>query len=112
MVAVVEQAEPSQSQRAPEGRRSGSAAARTERERPELLAGMYAAPHGVGVLSEMTGELPRYDGRYVTIKDQWSRGEIGAGTLCWREDRLRVSRLPRTLNEGAGVEIDPPRWAA
>lgn len=149
MVGVAEWMVPSQLHWAPEGQRPGSAAARTECERPELLMGMYAALREVGLLSGMTGELPWDDGWYAAIKDnvqgplsvddrkdQWSRGEIGADTLCWREDlgewppltrlhnlavtiaprpcedRLRVARLPRTLEEGAEGKIETLRWTA
>ncbi|HYV45241.1 MAG TPA: GYF domain-containing protein [Myxococcaceae bacterium] len=81
------------------GEANGSAAAqgRPEQERQEP-AEAYA----------LTGDAPPFDGWYVAMKDnahgpltvedltdRWSRGEIGAETLCWREGMSEWRPLSR-----------------
>jgi len=117
---VAKQMESSQPRRAPEGQRPRNAAACTEHELPPaLLTGMYCAPHDLELLSE--GELARYDGWYVMIENEaqgpltaddlatrWSRGEIGAETLCCHE--VMGEWRPLSRHHNLAVTIAPREW--
>lgn len=80
------------------GEASNGSAASAGPERQEPLPEAYA----------LTGDVPPMDGWYVAMKDnaqgpltvddlkeRWSRGEVGAETLCWREGMSEWRPLSR-----------------
>ena len=94
----------------------------------ERRVGLTGPKERIPSLTGTAGELPRYDGWYVAIEDkaqgpltaddlkaQWSRGEIGADTLGWREGMgewrplSRLHNLAVTIAPVRGRQLPGPR---